>query len=245
MDRHQPALDQVGLRRPLQPDGDVGLAHAEVDLAVGHHHRDADVGIELGELGQMRRQPDGADADRGAQPEMAARLVAALVQRRLDHGHAARHLGGGLQHDLALLGQHEAARMPVEQRDPEMLLERADLPADRRLAQPQPVGGTGEAPSLRDGVEDADSVPIERQCHVLSPALATLRGLALTLVRIRCSWRASARPRVRPCSLSPQRSPPAGTLCPARRRQRTPPQRSSACCPAPLRYSSPRPFQPY
>ena len=36
---------------------------------------------------------------------------------------------------LALLGQDEAARMAVEERDGEALLERADLAAHRRLAE--------------------------------------------------------------------------------------------------------------
>ena len=41
VDGHQPALDQVGLGRARDPDGDVGLAHAEVDVAVADDQRDA------------------------------------------------------------------------------------------------------------------------------------------------------------------------------------------------------------
>ena len=47
------------------------------------------------------------------------------------------------EQDLALLGEHEPARMPMEQRGSEILLERADLTADRRLAQAQTVPPPG------------------------------------------------------------------------------------------------------
>ena len=66
--REQLALDQVGLRRLAQPDRDVGLAHGEVELVVGQDQRDADVGIEIEELAQPRRQPVRADARAWSSP---------------------------------------------------------------------------------------------------------------------------------------------------------------------------------
>ena len=74
------------------------------------------------------------------------------------------------QQDLALLGQHEAARVAMEQRGAEILLERADLPADRRLAQAQPLGGAREAAGLRHGVEDPDPIPVHH--HPSAPLLS-------------------------------------------------------------------------
>ncbi len=62
MHREQLALDQVGLRRLAQADRDVGLAHREVELLVGGEQRDADVGIEIEEFAEPRREPMHADA---------------------------------------------------------------------------------------------------------------------------------------------------------------------------------------
>jgi len=47
--------------------------------------------------------------------------------------------------------------MPVKQRRAQILLERTDLPADRRLAQAQPFRCPGEASCLGYGVEDRGS----------------------------------------------------------------------------------------
>ena len=58
VDRHQPALDQVGLGRPRHPDGDVGLAHAEIGIVVADDQRDADVGMALHEVRQLGDEPD-------------------------------------------------------------------------------------------------------------------------------------------------------------------------------------------
>ncbi len=52
--REQLALDQVGLRRLAQADGDVGLAHRQIELLVGRDQGDADVRIELDELAEPR-----------------------------------------------------------------------------------------------------------------------------------------------------------------------------------------------
>ena len=50
--------------------------------------------------------------------------------------------------------------MTVEQARTQAFLERADLPADGRLAEFQLLAGVGEAARLGNGVEDAEFVPI-------------------------------------------------------------------------------------
>ncbi len=55
------ALDQVGLRRLTQSDGDVGLAHRQIEFFVGGDQRDVDVGIEIDEI---RRAVASANARR-------------------------------------------------------------------------------------------------------------------------------------------------------------------------------------
>ena len=68
MHREQLALDQVGLRRLAQADRHVGLAHGEIEFLVGGDQRDVDVGIEVDELAEPRREPMHADAGRGRAP---------------------------------------------------------------------------------------------------------------------------------------------------------------------------------
>ena len=165
VDRHQPALDQVGLGRAGEADGHVGLAHAEIDVAVADDQRDADVGVPLDEVRKLPHQPDRADADGRVDPQVAGRRVAAVAERRLHRGHPLGDLIGRMQQYFPLLGQHEAACVAMEQRGGEILLERTDLPADRRLAQAKPLRGTGEAAGMRDGMEDADPIPIHALRH--------------------------------------------------------------------------------
>ena len=125
MHREQLALDQVGLGRLAQADGDVGLAHREVEFLVGGDQRDADFRIEVEEFAEPRRQPVHADAGRGGHLEFAVRPLAAVGElgaRRLQlHEHFVR---GAIQ-QFALLGEDQAARMAMEQRHRQLLLQRA------------------------------------------------------------------------------------------------------------------------
>ena len=73
-----------------------------------------------------------------------------------------------LEHDVvhrlvqhfALFGEDEAARVTMEQRRAEFLFERADLTADRRLAQAQGFAGVGERTGFGRRLEDAQLVPV-------------------------------------------------------------------------------------
>ena len=169
--REQLALDQVGLRRLAQPDRHVGLAHGEIELLVGGEQRDADVGIEVEELADPRRQPVDADAGRGGDLQLAVRPLAAVGQLGARRFQLHEHFMRGAEEQLALLGEDQAARMAVEQRDPELLLERADLPRHRRLRQAELLARMGEAAGLGGGVEDLELVPI----HGCSLSLAVTR----------------------------------------------------------------------
>src|ERR1700730_1640544 len=78
----QLALDEVTLHRLAQADRHVRLAHGEIELLVGEDQLDADVGIELEELAEARRQPKAAEADGGGDLELAVWLVAAVGKER-------------------------------------------------------------------------------------------------------------------------------------------------------------------
>ena len=80
---------------------------------------------------------------------------------------ALRHLARGAPEQFALLGENEAAGMPVEQRRAQFALERTDLAAYSRLAEAQPVASLSETSRFCNRVEDSDAVPIHRVPPVL------------------------------------------------------------------------------
>ena len=154
------APDQVALLRLAGPDGDVGRAHGDGDLLVAEHQLDADVGIELEELAQALRDPHGAEPDRRGDAQIARRLGGGVGQQRLGGRELVHDLARRAEQHLALLGQHEAARVAVEQRDLQLLLQRRHLPADSRLAHAQRFTRMGEAAGLGGGMKDAELVPV-------------------------------------------------------------------------------------
>ena len=163
MQREQLALDQVGLGRLAQPDRDVGLAHGEVELLLGGDQRDADLGIEVEELAEPRRQPVDADAERGRHLQLAVRPLAGVGQLGARGLELHEHFVRGAVEQLALFGEDQPARVAVKQRDAELLFERADLPRHRRLRQPELLAGMREAAGLGGGVEDLQLVPVHGQ----------------------------------------------------------------------------------
>ena len=52
--------------------------------------------------------------------------------------------------------QAHPSRCSFEERSPDLILERADLPADRRLRDAQPLGGATDVSLFRDGDEILD-----------------------------------------------------------------------------------------
>ena len=82
---HQVALDQLRLPRRQQADGDICLAHAEVELAVVEHQIDRDIRIDLDELADARRKPGRAEADGRGDLQLALGALFALRQLRLGH----------------------------------------------------------------------------------------------------------------------------------------------------------------
>src|SRR5712672_230689 len=100
------------------------------------------------------------DADRGGHLEVAMRPLAAVGQlgaRRLE---LHENFMGGAVEQFALLGQDQPARMAVEQRDRELLLERAHLPRDGRLRQPELLARMRETAGLGGGMKNLQLVPV-------------------------------------------------------------------------------------
>ena len=155
MNGEQPTLDEIRLLRLTQAYGAIGLAHGQVELLIGEDELQADLGIELYEFLHALGQPASAQAHRGRDPQHAGGAIFGLGQPRLDRLQLHQHVMRRAEQHLALLGQHEAARVAMKQRHADIMLQRADLPRDRRLRQMQRFGGMGERPSLRRSVKHA------------------------------------------------------------------------------------------
>ena len=198
-DRQQVALNQSGLARHDHANGHVGFAHAKVQLVVRQDEAYVDLGIERDELVHLRGQPGRAEAHGGVDLEPPGGLVLVGAQQRLRGIDLGGHVARGPIEQLALFGEDQAARMPMEQHDAKLFLERADLARDRRLAELQRFTGMGEAAGVRHGLEYAQLVPVHSHA---SPVLAP--GSTRRPVRdAPPAPPATSRPRGRPCSRYP------------------------------------------
>ena len=169
----EPPPDQVGLGGLAQAQPDVGLAHAEVELLVGEDHLQLDVGVEVEELAQARRQPARAERESGGDAQVAVRLLAAVGEVAPDRVELQHHVLDGAEQQLPLFGQDQPPRVAVEQRRFEFGFERADLAAHGRLAEVQDLARVGEGPRIGGRLEDPQLVPIHRRLpHGRTPCRA-------------------------------------------------------------------------
>ena len=112
---------------------------------VPDHRRKAHVdrGIRGDELRQLRREPERGERHRRVHRDLAALGSAEQAERGIGE------LLEGLAHGRQIGDPHRrelhAARQPLEQREAEMRLERADLVADCSRGEPELRRGGGEA----------------------------------------------------------------------------------------------------
>jgi hypothetical protein len=91
------------------------------------------------------------------------------VDRAVDGGKDGARV---IQKELARGQQRHPARRPGEESCPELVLECADLAAERRLRHAEAFGGTTDVPFLGHGNEITDL----REAHDLSMSSATRHG---------------------------------------------------------------------
>ncbi len=223
MHGEQAAADQVRLHRLAQPQRDVGLAHAK-DRA---RRRTAAAAASLPGNSSTNSPSRGAS--------QLAPSTSVVVTRRSPCGFSRLSISRertassfsatsctALQQRLALFGEDQAARMAMKQRRAEIAFERADLPADRRLAEAQRFARVGERARLRGSLKDAQLVPVHdaprRRLPVLAPEtryrplqpahtrnVSGAKGRLIPRRRAPApARRASGRPPAPPCSRAPR-----------------------------------------
>ena len=156
----QRPADEVGLSRLARPYRDVGRTHADVDLIIVQDQLDADLGVKFAKLRQPLRQPDRAEADRRRDAQLAGGLRRRVRQQSLGRLQLVDDVRDRAVQKLALLGEHQAARVAVKEYDPQVALERRDLTAHGRLAHVQGIARMREAACLSRRVKNPKLVPI-------------------------------------------------------------------------------------
>ena len=119
------------------------------------------------DIGQIRDDPagqpprqHGADRRHQAEDDPSGRFAARrlnIVANLFDLTHQA---GGAVEQDLAGAGQQHAAAVADEKLDPKLVLEQFDMPAERGLGGPQPVGRLAETSEFRDRPEGTQLLEI-------------------------------------------------------------------------------------
>ena len=102
----------------------------------------------------------------GAHLEGAAQLAARARMELFDHlALEGKHPLGAAVESKAGLRRLDAAAGTVEQPAPEPLLQRADLEADGRLGDPEPLGSLREALPLDDGAERGKLARVHKHAY--------------------------------------------------------------------------------
>ncbi len=103
----------------------------------------ANLRVEFGKLLEDHRKEEGADHRRDADLDMV--LPVPQVPHPVDHAfRPAQQVGGHGQEDLPLPGDAQLAVDPLEQADPELLLQVPDGVGDRGLGDMEGLGGPGD-----------------------------------------------------------------------------------------------------
>ena len=163
LDTDEVTLDQIRLPGRRHANRDIGFAHRQIELGIVDHQADLDLGVEIEKFPNPRCQPRRAEGDRSLDLERTLGSVLRFGDQTFSHRQFGKYVACRAKEEFALLGQNQATRMAVKQRDAQAFLKRADLPAYRRLAEIQRFPGMRETSRLCHRMEYPQLVPIH--CH--------------------------------------------------------------------------------
>ena len=112
------------------------------------------------EAGERRRQERVAGRQERPDPQRAALQPGDRAQLVLGRGHVAQNRFGVAQQPGAGVGDADGAGAAVDQRQPELPLERGDVVRHDRLGVTSLQPGRREGARLGDGVESAEAAQI-------------------------------------------------------------------------------------
>ncbi len=155
--------DQRTVVQAGDADAQVVAFLLEVGEAVVHLQDDLQARVLAHEVGDDRRQPEGAEAHRGDDAQFAAQVVLAQGDNLRGVVEFLQRGLGGLVEEMPGLGRLDVARGAIEQADAEASFEIADTLADHRLGQAHALGRRRHAVEFGDVEEGFDIV--ETQAH--------------------------------------------------------------------------------
>ncbi|MDR8763929.1 hypothetical protein FEP90_05655 [Burkholderia multivorans] len=148
--------------RPLERDGEIGLALRETDEMRHRQQIDRHARMRGAKPRELRREKEAAEPFGRSDPHVAGQRLARmrdLVARGL-HGRLHRVRIG--DEPLPFGRQREALRARlVEQQRAERRLQRADAPCDGRVVDAEPLRGTARPLRARHFEKEAQVVPVQ------------------------------------------------------------------------------------
>lgn len=136
---------EAGVGQVAEADGEVVTLLDQVDGAVGDVELDFDFGVALGEGGDQRGDHGAAEAERGVDPQQAARRLAAAGDQLVHGAQFCEQAGGVFDVELAFAGQADAAGVAVDQTYAQSLLDGGQAHGGGRRRDVEGAGGGGKA----------------------------------------------------------------------------------------------------
>ncbi len=160
---------EPGPDRRHEADRDIGLALGQVDQMPLGHQLDQDVRMLRIEGNQLLREIIGGDALHGGKPHPAGRLAGSRLDGFHDRESEPLHLLGDGEQAVAVLGQHEAVRLALEQLDGEVLFKLGNAPADGGVVDLEPPRRGHEAALPGQLEKEHQIVPVEHRSSMRPP----------------------------------------------------------------------------
>jgi len=139
---------------------DIGLPHAEIELVVVKDQIKLNIGVEIDEFVHARRQPRCAKAHSCRNAQLARGLLTGIDETGFDLIELHENFARGAKQEFALLGQDQTAGMAMKQRNIEILLKRAYLAADSRLAHIQLFASVRKTACFGGSMEYPQFIPV-------------------------------------------------------------------------------------